>query len=61
MYTRLQLTWEFADKRSLESGSPQLHQIMLVFGGFSHISQKTFKYQDNHKYKHQLHSLHNIT
>ena len=58
---RLQLTWEFADECFLESGSPQLHQNILVFGGFSQVSQKTFKHQDNHKYKHQFHTLHDTT
>ena len=37
---RLQLMWEFADEHSLESGPPQLHQNILVFGGFSHISHR---------------------
>ena len=37
---KLQLTWEFADERSLESGPPQLHQNILAFGGFAHVSQK---------------------
>ena len=59
---KLQLTWEFADERSLESGPPQLHQNILAFGGFAHVSQKkTFKHQNTYKYKHQFHTLHDIT
>ena len=58
---RLQLTWEFADERSLKSGSLQLHHNILIFGGFSHVSQKTFKHQDNYEYRHQFHTLHDIT
>ena len=38
---RLQLTWDFADEHSLESGPPQLHQNIFVFGGFSQVSQKS--------------------
>ena len=37
---KFQLTWEFADEHSLKSGPPQLHQNILAFGGFAHVSQK---------------------
>ena len=38
----------------LDSGPLQLHQNILVFGGSSHISHKTFKHKDNHNLKTSL-------
>ena len=57
-----QLTWEFAYEHSLKSGPPQLHRNILVFGGFLQVSKKkTFKRQSNYEYRHQFHTLHDIT
>ena len=43
-----------AGEISLDSGPLQLHQNILVFGGSSHISHKTFKHKDNHNLKTSL-------
>ena len=43
-----------AGEISLDSGPLQLHQNILVFGGSSHVSYKTFKHKDNHNLKTSL-------